>query len=34
MGVEITKSNDWEKIQFSFILVTCALSREEIANYL
>jgi len=25
---------DWEKIQFRFILVTCAISRKEIANYL
>jgi len=25
---------NWEKIQFSFISVTCALSRKEIANYL
>jgi len=25
---------DWDKIQFNLILVKCALSRKEIANYL
>jgi len=25
---------DWGKFQFSFILVTCALSRKQIASYL
>jgi len=34
MSVLITKSNRLGKIQFSYILVTCALSRKQIASYL